>query len=452
MIFITHLVAANPAKLARPLLADTYVTLLKGRNAGYGQRLAKGELNLDMDDCINGKGQGMIQGIYEGGCNQICLEPFTSTPIGSPCGCVLPMKVRLLLSVAAYALFPEVNELEIEVAAGTYLKHSQLQFVGATADSQNQERTIVDLNLVLLGENFDNTTATLIFERLLRKEVPLNNTLFGIYEVIYIKYPGILSSLPSRGYIGSGPSGSIGDQEQPITATFLERKMRMKSKIVFIIAFSTLALLVACLAAVSTLIKCRKVRKPFSTKGPAFTPSINKKAGIGSTLSSSVASSTSMSLLSTMQAHALSIRTFSLTELEKALGNEYFKQKKFNEAIDCYSRSIAFLLPAVAYANRAMAYLKIKRFQEAEGNCTEALNLDDRYVKAYSRRATARKALGKLKESMDDADFALSEKEKINGDSHRSHSWNGWLCVVLRHGHSLLQKKESEELDRCIIF
>ncbi|GMH30464.1 hypothetical protein Nepgr_032307 [Nepenthes gracilis] len=180
MIFITHLVAEDPAKLARPLLADTYVTLLKGRNAGYGQMLAKGELNLDMlakgelnldmDDCISGKRQGMIQGIYEEDCGQICLEPFTSTPIGSPCGCVLPMRVRLLLSIAVYALFPEVNELEIEVAAGTYLKHSQLQIVGATTDSQNQERTIVDLNLVPLGENFDNTTATLIFERLLRKK------------------------------------------------------------------------------------------------------------------------------------------------------------------------------------------------------------------------------------------------------------------------------------------
>lgn len=92
---------------------------------------------------------------------------------------------------------------------------------------------------------------------------------------------------------------------------------------------------------------------------------------------------------------------------EKELGNEYFKNKKFNEAIDCYSRSIALSPTAVAYANRAMAYLKIKRFQEAENDCTEALNLDDRYIKAYSRRSTARKELGKLKESLEDADFAL---------------------------------------------
>ena len=41
------------------------------------------------------------------------------------------------------------------------------------------------------------------------------------------------------------------------------------------------------------------------------------------------------------------------------------------------------------------------RFEEAENDCTEALNLDDRYVKAYSRRATARKELGNFKASME---------------------------------------------------
>ncbi|XP_016652555.1 PREDICTED: probable glycerol-3-phosphate dehydrogenase [NAD(+)] 1, cytosolic [Prunus mume] len=61
MIFITHLLAEEPERLAGPLLADTYVTLLKGRNAWYGQKLAKGELTLEMGDSI--KGKGMIQGV-----------------------------------------------------------------------------------------------------------------------------------------------------------------------------------------------------------------------------------------------------------------------------------------------------------------------------------------------------------------------------------------------------
>ena len=42
-------------------------------------------------------------------------------------------------------------------------------------------------------------------------------------------------------------------------------------------------------------------------------------------------------------------------------GNEYFKQKKFAEAVECYSRSIALSPTAVAFANRAMAYLKLRR-------------------------------------------------------------------------------------------
>lgn len=61
MIFITNLLAEEPEKLAGPLLADTYVTLLKGRNSWYGHKIAKGELRLDMGDSIQGK--GMIQGV-----------------------------------------------------------------------------------------------------------------------------------------------------------------------------------------------------------------------------------------------------------------------------------------------------------------------------------------------------------------------------------------------------
>ncbi|XP_059289013.1 uncharacterized protein LOC132042513 [Lycium ferocissimum] len=106
---------------------------------------------------------------------------------------------------------------------------------------------------------------------------------------------------------------------------------------------------------------------------------------------------------------------------EKELGNELFKQKKFNEAIDCYSRSIALSPTAVAYANRAMAYLKIKRFQKAENDCTEALNLDDRYIKAYSRRSTARKQVGKLKESIEDVEFAL-RLEPQNQEIKKQHT------------------------------
>ncbi|KAH7365015.1 hypothetical protein KP509_18G004000 [Ceratopteris richardii] len=46
---------------------------------------------------------------------------------------------------------------------------------------------------------------------------------------------------------------------------------------------------------------------------------------------------------------------------EKEMGNSFFKEKKYVQAIECYSRSIALQPSAVSYANRAMAYIKIRR-------------------------------------------------------------------------------------------
>lgn len=252
------------------------------------------------------------------GCGQTCLDPLTSAPVGSPCGCVFPMKVKLLLDVSLYAIFPVVNELEIEVAAGTYLKQSQVIIMGASADIQNQERTAVDINLVPLGEKFDNTTAMLTYERFWQKKLPLNKTLFGNYEVVYITYPGLPSSPPYGGYVGSGPIGSAGSQEFPITADFVDKGQKMNPRTILVITLSTVVLLVVFCGAVSILLKCRKVGRPSSAVGPVFTPSIYKRSGIGSMLSSSPASSPSVSLFSTIPTSILSVKTFALAELDKA--------------------------------------------------------------------------------------------------------------------------------------
>ncbi|XP_027537997.1 RNA polymerase II-associated protein 3 isoform X1 [Neopelma chrysocephalum] len=104
---------------------------------------------------------------------------------------------------------------------------------------------------------------------------------------------------------------------------------------------------------------------------------------------------------------------------EKDLGNGYFKEGKYEAAIECYTRGIAAdgtnaLLPA----NRAMAYLKIEKYEEAEDDCTQALLLDASYSKAFARRGAARVALGKLKEAMQDFESVLKlepgNKQAIN--------------------------------------
>ncbi|KAK8532475.1 hypothetical protein V6N12_053915 [Hibiscus sabdariffa] len=255
----------------------------------------------------------------EQGCDQVCVEPLTATPFGSPCGCVFPMKVKLLLTVAPYAVFPVMNELEIEIAAGIYLQQSQVKIMGATADTQNQERTLVEINLVPLGEKFDNTTAILTYDRLLHKRLSLNSTLFGTYEVVSISYPGVPASPPYGTIFGSGPTGSTGGL--PITANFVNKNQKMNIRIIAIIVLSAFVLLLVLAGAISVLIKWRKFGRSSNAVGPAFPSSLNKRSGIGSILSSSMASSPSMSLISTMATCALPVKTFTLVELEKATNN-----------------------------------------------------------------------------------------------------------------------------------
>nr|WIL59919.1 nodulation protein [Melilotus officinalis] len=250
-------------------------------------------------------------------CDQICTDPLTSTPFGSPCGCVFPMKVRLTLDVAPFAVFPVLNELEYEVALGTYLEQSQVKIMGATADSQNQGRTSVDINLVPLGEKFDNTTAALTYERFWHKKVPLNRSLFGDYALVYITYPGLPSSPPYGTSIGSGPSAND-DGILPVSANFDSKNQKTNLRTIIIIALSSFVLLLVLIGAFSVTLKWRKTRRPSSAVGPAFTSSLNKRSGFGSMLSSSITSSTSMSLMSTMPTSILSVKTFSLSEIEKA--------------------------------------------------------------------------------------------------------------------------------------
>ncbi|XP_072002929.1 RNA polymerase II-associated protein 3 [Engystomops pustulosus] len=94
--------------------------------------------------------------------------------------------------------------------------------------------------------------------------------------------------------------------------------------------------------------------------------------------------------------------------VQKDLGNAYFKEGKYELAIECYTEGIeADSTNALLPANRAMAYLKIQKYQEAEEDCTKAIALDTSYGKAFARRGTARIMLGKLSKAKEDFEMVL---------------------------------------------
>lgn len=75
----------------------------------------------------------------------------------------------------------------------------------------------------------------------------------------------------------------------------------------------------------------------------------------------------------------------------KEKGNAAFKAGKYDEAVRHYGAAInKDTRNAVLYSNRAMAHLKLGDFKSAEEDCTLALALDPRNVKALLRRGTAR--------------------------------------------------------------
>uniref|UniRef100_F6UAJ2 RNA-polymerase II-associated protein 3-like C-terminal domain-containing protein n=1 Tax=Ciona intestinalis TaxID=7719 RepID=F6UAJ2_CIOIN len=98
---------------------------------------------------------------------------------------------------------------------------------------------------------------------------------------------------------------------------------------------------------------------------------------------------------------------------EKDKGNEAFKSADFEAALTYYSRSISLSRTAASINNRALAYIRLQRWKEAESDCNEVLQLEPDNLKARLRRATARKELLKYIEAKNDLSFVL-DKEPHN--------------------------------------
>ncbi|CAH1796180.1 unnamed protein product, partial [Owenia fusiformis] len=92
----------------------------------------------------------------------------------------------------------------------------------------------------------------------------------------------------------------------------------------------------------------------------------------------------------------------------KNKGNKYFKGGKYDQAIDCYTKAIE-VCPDINkqeistfYQNRAAAYEQLKSFSSVVEDCTKAIELNNRYIKALFRRAKANEHIGNLSTCLED--------------------------------------------------
>ncbi|XP_069142959.1 receptor-like serine/threonine-protein kinase ALE2 isoform X2 [Solanum lycopersicum] len=263
-----------------------------------------------------------------------CAEPFTNGPPKAPCVCVLPMRIGLRLSVALYTFFPLVSELATEVSVGVFMDKSQVRIMGANSASQYPEKTIVLIDLVPLGEKFDNMTAFVTSQRFWHKQVVIKSSLFGDYDVLYVQYPGLPPSPPSAASdidtISSQPypGDNNGRTIQPLGVDVRGQQHKSgpsRSVIAVIVLSASVAVILCCAVAWVLLFRHRDHGYQLEPTPPTTLPSLAKSSGIAASMIGSRLNSPTLSFSSSFAAYTGSARTFSSKEIDRATDS-------FNEA------------------------------------------------------------------------------------------------------------------------
>ncbi|KAJ8476433.1 hypothetical protein OPV22_020160 [Ensete ventricosum] len=140
-------------------------------------------------------------------------------------------------------------------------------------------------------------------------------------------------------------------------------------------------------------------------------------------------------------------------ERRKVEGNDYFKEEKVEEAMQQYEMAIAYMgddfmfqlfgkyrdmalaVKNPCHLNMAACLIKLKRYEEAIGQCTIVLSEDENNVKALFRRGKARAELGQT-------DAAREDFEKARKYAPQDKSIVRELHLLAAHDKAVYQKQK----------
>lgn len=127
----------------------------------------------------------------------------------------------------------------------------------------------------------------------------------------------------------------------------------------------------------------------------------------------------------------------------KESGNQFFKNLRYVEAIQCYTRALDecpqdHQCRAVFLKNRAACYLKLQQFSSALSDCTQALSIDPSDVKALYRRAVAYESSGNLTDAFTDIKHLLSIEPRNKEATELARK----LTTIIKKQHEMLQSTD----------
>ena len=86
---------------------------------------------------------------------------------------------------------------------------------------------------------------------------------------------------------------------------------------------------------------------------------------------------------------------------KKDLGNEQFKAKNYDKAVEFYTEALEEVNDHTVLGNRAMAYINLGKFEMALSDADECIKIKPDWGKGYHRKGTALHKMRKFEDSME---------------------------------------------------